>query len=110
VGDVRLREGQTGTRQAVFMVRLSALPQNPVTVSYAVGGGTAVAGEDYTVTSASGILTFAPGQRAKAVAVGIVGDRVREPNETLQLTLSSNVNATIRRGVATMTIFNDDAR
>jgi PKD repeat protein len=110
VGDVRVREGNVGSRTVFVTVALSTVPQQTVTVAYAIGGGTATLGQDYSVSAPTGSLSFPPGQRVRRIAVEIRGDRVREPNETLQVTLSGNVNATIRRGIATLTILNDDAR
>ncbi|HZG88301.1 Calx-beta domain-containing protein, partial [Paenibacillus sp.] len=48
VADVSITEGQSGTSNAVFTVRLSAASVTPVTVSYGTSNGTALAGADYT--------------------------------------------------------------
>ena len=56
-------------------------------VSYAVTGGTATAGDDYTL--AAGTLTFAPGQTSKTISIEVVNDGVDEDDETIEITLSN---------------------
>ncbi len=106
VGDASVTEGNSGTQDLAFTVTLSAQATTPVTVAYATGDGTAIAGSDYT--SASGTLTFAPGQTTEIVDVQVTGDTAIEGNETLTLNLSSPNGATIADGTATGTIINDD--
>ncbi|MGH2593546.1 MAG: Calx-beta domain-containing protein, partial [Anaerolineae bacterium] len=55
--------------------------------------GTATAGADYA--SAAGVLTFTPGVTSQTFAVFITNDALDEPNETVNLTLSGPVNATL---------------
>ena len=64
VGDASVTEGNSGTQDLAFTVTLSAQATTPVTVAYATGNGTAIAGSDYT--SASGTLTFAPARRRRS--------------------------------------------
>jgi hypothetical protein len=75
-------------------------------VHYATSDGTATQPSDYA--SASGDLTFLPGQTSKTFTVGVVGDTVVEPDETLGVTLSGPANATLGGATATGTIVNDD--
>src|SRR5204862_229208 len=58
VEDVRVVEGNSGTTEARFTVRLSAASGQPVSVDYATADGTASSGSDYV--AASGTLVFAP--------------------------------------------------
>ena len=74
-------------------VELKSVSNNPITVDYTTGDGTATAGSDYTATS--GTLTFAPGQSRQIFTVPIVEDTLGEPNETINLTLSNPTNATL---------------
>ena len=79
-----------------------------MSVNYAVTGGTASSGSDYTLPP--GTLTFAAGETAKILPSTIIDDDVLEPNETLIVTLSSPVDATLARTtVHTYTITDDDA-
>lgn len=89
-----------------FTVSLSKASARTVTVSYATADGTAIAGQDYTATS--GTLSFAPGVTSQTVTVGVNGDTVVEPDETLTLALSKPVRASLGTAKATGTIHNDD--
>jgi len=107
VTDVRITEGDSGTKNADFTVRLTAGAILPVNVSYATQDGTATAGSDYTATS--GTLTFLPGQTVKTVSVPILGDRIAELDETFKLVLSNpSRGTTIRPTEAIATIVNDE--
>jgi hypothetical protein len=106
IGDATVAEGSTGTATLSFPVTLSSPAARSVSVGYATADGTAVAPSDYA--AASGTVTFPPGETARSIAVGVVSDTAVEPNETLTVTLSAPVNATLGRGAATGTITNDD--
>jgi len=106
VADAQVAEGNSGTTTLSFPVTLSKPSKQAVAVSYATADGTATAGSDYV--AATGKLTFAPGETSKPIDVTVNGDTVIEPDETLTLTLSGAVNATIKKGSATGTIANDD--
>ncbi len=106
VADVSLTEGNTGTKNAVFTVSLSAKSASSVTVNYATVNGTAVAGTDFASTSGS--LTFAPGETTKTISVIVTGDTVVESDEVFSLNLTAPSGATISRTTATGTILNDD--
>jgi hypothetical protein len=108
VADVTVNEGNAGTTTMSFPVTLSKASRQAVTVAYATANGSATAPADYA--SATGTLTFAPGETSKAVAVSVVADIAIEPDETLTLALSSPVNATIARASATGTIKNEDTQ
>ena len=70
--DPTLVEGNSGTRNLVYSVKLANPSDFPVTVGYATGTGTATAGGDYTPVS--GTLTFAPGATSLSVSVPVFGD------------------------------------
>jgi Calx-beta domain len=106
VGDAAKLEGSSGTTPLTFTVAMVPVSVSDVTVDYATSDGTATAGSDYT--GASGTLTIPAGQASGTIAVSVSGDKTYEPNETLTLTLSNPVGATIVVGSATGTILNDD--
>ena len=54
------------------------------------------------------MVTFAPGETAKEVALALVDDAVAEEDETVALTLSGVQGGTLADGVATGTIIDDD--
>jgi hypothetical protein len=58
VDDVQVVEGNSGTTEARFTVRLSAPSGQPVSVDYATADGTALSGSDYVAVS--GTLVFGP--------------------------------------------------
>ena len=108
IDNVSVTEGDEGTTvPAVFNVTLSAPSTYTVTVHWATQAGTATAGTDFT--SASGDLTFGPGETAKTVTVTVIGDDLSEDNETFNVNLSSPTSATIAKGTGVATILNDDA-
>ena len=89
-----------------FGVSVNQAAAREIRVSYQTSDVTATQDEDYLVTS--GVLTFAPGDRRKEIAVPIVGDGFDESDETLLLTLSGVRNATLGANPATGTIRDDD--
>jgi hypothetical protein len=108
ISSVQIMEGNSGTKNAEFVVQLTAGAILPVTIDYATRNGTATAGSDYTATT--GVLTFQPGERRKTVPVPIVGDRIAEIDETFALVLSNpSRGTTLRTSEATCTIVNDEA-
>jgi chitinase len=102
----RRREGRTGTRDMLFPVRLSTFSGRTVLVDYTTSNGTASAGSDYVFTS--GTLTFPQGTLQQVIHVPIFGDTVGEANETLFVTLSGAVDATLAVPQATGRILDDD--
>ena len=108
IADATIVEGQAGTASLSFPVTLSAASKKPVSVRFATADGTATASADYV--SASGTITFSPGEKSNTIGVAVVSDPVAEPDETFSVTLSNPVNATIGDGSATGTITNDDVR
>ena len=96
------------SKSAALIVTLSSPMTRKVSVRFAVVGGTAVAGADYMLPR--GPLVFAPGQTRKTINVAIVNDAQFEPNETIMLSLSNPVNASLgENSIQIYTILNDDA-
>jgi YVTN family beta-propeller protein len=92
---------------AIVVSRTGGLAEG-VTVTFSTSAGTATPGDDYTETTTT--LTFAGGETSKTVLVPIVNDSVVEPNETVNLTLSSpGGGGTLGpRSTAVLTIVSDD--
>jgi hypothetical protein len=80
----------------------------PSSMKVTVTDGTATAGSDYTVVHTVWTVYFRAGSRFATVAVRILGDRVVEPDETFDFTLSDPVNATLGDAAGSYTIVNDD--
>ncbi|MDF8333605.1 Calx-beta domain-containing protein [Novosphingobium cyanobacteriorum] len=97
---------------AAFVIRLDVASTQTVSVNYATANGTAsgggTSGYDYIATS--GTIQFAPGELTKTVQVQINDDSYwEEPFHQFTMNLSGAVNATIYDGVATGTIYDNDA-
>ena len=106
IDDVVVTEGNSGTVDAIFTVTLSAVSGQTVTVDYATGDSTATAPGDYT--TATGQVSFQPGETSQQVTVLVNGDVLDEPNETFFVDLSNAVNATIEDNQGTGSIIDDD--
>lgn len=123
VAPAPVTEGANRQTPATFVVQLSRPSAVPVTVAYTTRDGTAtLLNNDYQAQS--GTLTFAPGETRKTIVVNVVGDSVREANETFSVELTIPPvpvtppttpptflppAATLGRGEAVATIVNDDA-
>jgi hypothetical protein len=107
VNDAVVAEGNVGVANLTFTATLSGVSAEPVTVRYTVQDGTAQAGSDF-IGVVNELLSFAPGERSKTIAISVTADRVHELDETLTLLLSESTNATILKSSATGTIGNDD--
>jgi PKD repeat protein len=106
IGDVTIAEGNT-TTTAAFPVTLSAPSGTTLSVNYSTVDGSALGGSDYA--GSSGVVTFAPGETQKTVAVTIIGDAVQEADEAFSVMLSaSGEGLEVLDGEATGTILNDD--
>ena len=104
--DVRIEEGDTGTRAADVMVRLTKAGDRKITVDYATVEGSATAPGDYE--SQDGTLTFAKGETEKTISIPVKGDDREEGDETFAVRLSHQSNAELGDHEATVTIVDDD--
>jgi uncharacterized repeat protein (TIGR01451 family) len=106
VNDVSVIEGDAGTTQAVFVLRLAQPQRFAASVEYSTSDSTARAGSDYVF--ANGTVTFQPGVTQTNINVQVLGDLVSEQEETFFLNLLNPRNARLSRNQATGTILNDD--
>jgi peptidoglycan/xylan/chitin deacetylase (PgdA/CDA1 family) len=107
IDDATVTEAAAGTTATLDVpVLLSAPSGRTVTVAYRTADVTASAGQDYLAVS--GTLTFSPGQTRRTVTLTVLGDDEHEATETFTVTLSSPSNASLARGVATITVVDDD--
>ncbi len=83
-------------------VVLSSARSETVSVAYGVGNGTATHGGDFALIV--GTLSFAPGELEHSFEVDIIQDTEPEPDETIDLTLSSVSGATLGQATHTITI------
>ena len=108
IGDISVNEGNAGTTAANFTVTLSSPSSSAVTFNIGTADGSAIAGSDYSSTSAAN-LSIAAGSTTQTFTVSIIGDTITEPNETFFVNLSNAVGAGISDGTATGNINNDDS-
>ena len=87
VDDVTVVEGDAGTANATFNLRLSAAAALDVTVNVDTQDGSATAPGDYTTVRQQ--VTIPAGQITQSVDVPITGDTTLEQTESFQVVLSS---------------------
>lgn len=110
IADASFTEPGSGSNVQNFTVTMSPASGTVVSVSSAMSNGTATgssacgSGVDF-VTSSGGAL-FLAGETSKTIPVTICADAVSESAETMTVTLSSPVGATLSRAAATGTIAN----
>ena len=75
-------------------------------MDFATADGTATATNDYV--SATGTLTFNPGDTSKIISVTIIQDALDETNETFDINLSNSTNSSISDATGTVTITDDE--
>ena len=107
IDDISVAEGNSGTTDATFNVRLSFASALPVVVAWRTENGSARDDSDYT--AGVGTVTFAPGETSRPVIVKINGDTTPESNENFRLVIIGASNAIAGNG-ATCTIINDDGQ
>jgi hypothetical protein len=100
-------EGDAGPVNLVYTVTRTT-NSTASSVDYAITGGTATSGTDYTPLAA-GTLNFAMGGAlSQDITVSVLGDVVVEDNETIIITLSNPVNGGLGANPGTGTINNND--
>lgn len=108
LNDASVMEGPLGATPTLdFTVLVSDPTVADVTVDLTTTDGTAISSTgDYVATTAS--LTIPAGSPSGSFSVTVNGDFDLEPDETLTVTMSNPVNATLAPGGGTGTILNDD--
>ena len=102
---VSVDEGNHGTGNILFDVRLSARATERTTVKWHTKDWTAKRG-DYD--SANGKVTFKSGQKAKTISVDVKGDKRNEPDEAFVVELHDPVGATLGTQKTSFGIIEDD--
>ncbi|MEG4990191.1 DUF4347 domain-containing protein, partial [Microcoleus sp. BR0-C5] len=111
-------EGNSGTQVVSFTVTRTGETNQSSSIDFSFGG-TATTGVDYDnaivtgtgVTATGSTVSFAANATIATIAVAVVGDRITEPDETLELTLSNATapgTAKIIGSPITTTIQDDD--
>jgi hypothetical protein len=107
-GSKKAAEGNSGLTAFTSTVSIAGgfVPVSPLTVLFLTQDGTASV-LDYN--QAAGVVAFDAGETSKTVTVNVIGDAVKEANETFYVKLvEPSANATIVEDTGTDTIQNDD--
>jgi serine protease len=107
IANVTTVEGNSGSKQAVFTVKLSSPAPANVTYSIATADGTAKAGSDYVAASATSQVISA-GQSSKTFSVTINGDTTYESTERFKVNISGVTGAVLTDAQGVGIISNDD--
>lgn len=91
---------------AQITVMLNQQADQPVTVDFSTADGSALAGLDYAATN--GPLTIPIGQTSTTISVPIFDDALDENQETVQLTLSNPVGASLTNPSQATLFINDN--
>ncbi|MBL0040536.1 MAG: hypothetical protein IPP28_05700 [Xanthomonadales bacterium] len=109
IDDVTQFEGNGGATTYMFTVSLSApAPAGGVSFDIGTADGSAAAGSDYTMLSATSQSILA-GSTTYTFPVSVSGDIVFEADENFVVNVTNVVNAVVVDGQGTGTIQNDDA-
>ncbi len=106
IADAASAEGDGGTVEITFDVSLSSALAVPVSVAYATADGTALAPADYL--SASGTVTFQPGETLHTVSVTVFGDLEPEPREVFVVGLADPSGVLLGDSQALGTIIDEE--
>lgn len=107
-GGCQVPEGNAGSTQCTFLLRLSAPSGRSVGFNSATANGSATAGSDYTGHGSTARSILA-GQTTLAITVPVLGDTLVEGSEQFTLHIDGVFNATPGSLVATGTIADDDS-
>lgn len=106
ITDVKIPEGNAGTRNAAFVVRLSNSSFQNISVLATTSNRSGVAPADYI--SKTELLSFAPGQTLKTFNVQVRGDTINESNEMFQVSLTNLTHVDTGDLIGVGSIINDD--
>jgi chitinase len=106
VANASVTEADVGWNELEFTVQLSRPADRFVTADYAIANGSATNGVDFVAVN--GTVQFDVGQSRNTIPVIVIGDIVKEPDETLTISISNVVNAELSVGEATGTIIDNE--
>ena len=105
--DVSIAGATVSERSGVARLTVTRSASNgPASVAFSTAPGSATAAD---FVGASGVISFAAGQGVATVSVSLRNDATDEPSEKFSVLLSNPQGLTIRQGVASVTIEDDDA-
>ena len=90
--DATAGEPLTGLGNGPFTLTRTGFTSGALTVNYTVSG-TATSGTDYTAIGTS--VSFAPGSSMATKALSVIDDIIKEPTETVMVTLAPSAGYTV---------------
>ncbi|MDB6033443.1 MAG: exported protein of unknown function, partial [Verrucomicrobiales bacterium] len=105
IDNVRVAEGNTGTTNAVFHIRLLQVFGEVVSLNYYTMDATAIADMDYA--SAAGSIEFPPGITDQTVSVSIIGNYLGEADKVFYLVVE-DLTSSLSFAYGTCTILDDE--
>jgi beta-glucanase (GH16 family) len=108
IDDISMNEGNGGTSNMEFTVKLSTALSQEASVKVTTKDGFAKAAEDYQALNQ--VIVFKAGETVKKVNVTIVADDLKEGIDEFQVLLSDAVNCNIFDGIGLGVINNDDTK
>ncbi len=106
IDSVEVMEGDIGLTNMIFTVRLSNPSSSQVSVDYLFSDFTAVSGDDYLNNASN--LVFGIGNTVRTIAVQIIGDILRESDDSFAIILENPTNGIITVDTGVGRIINDD--
>ena len=106
VGDASVVEPDSGSAEIGVGVTVASAPAKPVTFSWLLRSGTGTVGSD--AVAASGTGTIPKGALSTTLRIRLLGDVAVEPDETVEIVVSSAKNVDLADGIGTITLRNDD--
>lgn len=106
INQYTITEGNSDTFDINVSVFLNEASTEQVSVDVQFSNGTALAGSDYIAQNTS--LTFPPGTTSRNLKVSIVGDTIKESDESFTIAISNVVGATIGNSEAEVLIKDND--
>jgi hypothetical protein len=107
LGDVGVYEGDAAAMNVSVPLTLSVPAVVTTTVFWSVTAGGAASGSDFVAKT--GKTSFLVGQTQKSVAVRVYGDTAVEGDETVNVTVTNVVGASVGDGTGVVTLLDDDA-
>ncbi len=106
LGDVIVTEPDAGTLRVAVVATLGALAKKDVTFGWQLRSVTGTVGQD--APAASGTGRIAKGALGTVIPVTITGDTTVEPNEDLEIVVTSVANSALADGIGRITLRNTD--
>lgn len=106
IGDVTVTEPDAGLLQVAIPATLGGPPNKAVSFGWQLRSGSGTVGSD--VVAASGTGTIPKGEMGTLVRVQVVGDTAVEPDEEVELVVTSVSNTSLADGIGRVTIVNTD--